>query len=170
MARFGLVLAVAIMLSACASDTSQSSGSDLGEPGARLAFVAGPDAVASALISDTLIADADGARCAADRIAGQLDANQMRHIRQQATLGGLSLSTAEAGKLVDALFDCTDPRDGLIVGLHASGLDATTAACIGSSIDPQVYATAMAHSFSDGNAEGLTPLAAAFDRATVLCR
>lgn len=159
-----------IVLASCSSSSEPVSESGFGEPSATLAFVDASDAIASALIADTLAADAAGARCAGERISGQLTIDQLNHVQQRGTLGGLDLSGAEATRLVDALFDCTDPREGVIVSMNAAGLDPIVAACIGNSIDSDVYAEAMAHSFSDGSAPGLAELASEFGRASDTCR
>lgn len=159
-----------LLLCSCSPSSEPGSQDGLGQPSDNLAFTDASDTIASALIADTLVADAAGARCAGERIAGQLTIEQQNRVQREGTLGGLDLSQAEAARLVDTLFDCTDPREGVIVGMHAAGLDPVVAACIGRSLDSDIYSRAMTHSFSDGSAPGLQELAADFDRATAGCR
>jgi len=160
---------------ACSTNSPSSREAGLGQPPEDLAFVDGgstattAQTVAKALIDDTLIADAAGARCASERIAGQLSIAAIDHVRTNGTLGGLDLTAAEAQKLVDALFDCADPRDGVIVGMHAEGLDPLAAECIGRGLSSEIYADAMVHSFSNGSASGLQQFADDFTRAATGC-
>lgn len=169
MTRLGLLVVAVIFVAACSSTTTPSTSSDFGPSSENLAFVDGEHSIAQALIADTLVADAEGARCVAARLDAQFDLDDKQHVRQTGSLRELGLSTSEAAQLSDALFDCTDPRDGVIVGMHAAGLDPIRAACIGNTLDSEIYAAAITHSFSDGTMPGFEAFAADLDRATRAC-
>lgn len=168
MKRLASILVTLLFIAGCSGTPEGLDESSLGEPPQSLAFQ-GPATIASALISDTLIADASGAECAGERIGGQLDAQKQRQIQERGTLAELGLTSTEATNLVAALFDCSDPRNGVVAGLRAAGLDATTASCIGAALDAEIFAAGMADSFSGASADDLRPLAAEFRRATTTC-